>query len=396
MISQPAAVDDLRGEILALADACVLCGQCLPVCPTYGLDQREAESPRGRIMLMQQLAAQPEADRYADSDALDHCLSCGRCEAMCPAKVRFGRLMDLSRQLRRPRRSASWTMRGLLFIVARPVLLAWLLRLARWPARWLPGRWMRLLTAVQAPIAVPEPVAVTDRRPAVILFEGCVERHAEAAAFVALRRILDRLGWQVINMPMQGCCGALARHAGEALDADRLAQSNQRALAASVASAPVSPSFVLTLSTGCHKEVEDALGKQVPVLEAMAFLLAHTPLRAWPFRPSDIDVVVHSPCTARPNSDRRQFAAEEMLRLLPGIRLHRIAPQGCCGAAGAHMLQFPQRAEQLAAPVLEEFSSRPQARWCTSNVGCHLHLQSLAGAKARPMQHPLVLIDEAM
>ena len=395
MISTPAA-DDLRGEIRALADACVLCGQCLPVCPTYGLDQREAESPRGRIMLMQQLAAQTEADRHADSDALDHCLSCGRCEAMCPAKVRFGRLMDLSRRLRRPRRSASWTMRGVLFVVARPVLLARLLRLARLTARWLPGRWMRVLRALQEPIAGPEAVALADRRPAVILFEGCVERHAEAAAFAALRRILDRLGWQVIPMPMQGCCGALARHAGDALGADRLAQANQRALAALLASAPVSPSFVLTLSTGCHSEVEDALGKHVPVLEAMAFLLAHTPLRAWPFRPSNIDVVVHSPCTARPSSERRQLAAEEMLCLLPGLRLHRIAPQGCCGAAGAHMLQFPQRAEQLAAPVLAQFSSRPEARWCTSNVGCHLHLQSLAGAKAPPLQHPLVLIDEAM
>lgn len=388
--------DDIRRQILALADACVLCGQCLPVCPTYAVDQREAESPRGRIVLVQQMAMPAGSVSGVDSVALDHCLSCGRCEAICPAKVKFGRLMDLSRQLRRPRRSSSWMMRALLALVARPVLLASMVRLTAWPARWLPGRWMRLARVLQTPQIRKLPDRVLDSRPAVIVFAGCIERHAEQAALAALRRILHRLGWQVVDLPNQGCCGALARHAGDATAADRLVQANQRALAAVLSEGSVKPGFVLTLSTGCHDEVRNALGDSLPVIEAMAFLLAHTSLRTWRFRPLADEVILHSPCTSRPSAGSRQWAAEEILRLVPELKVRPMARQGCCGAAGAHMLQFPQRAAQMAAPLLVQFASHPDARRCTSNVGCHLHLQSLAEPTVRPMQHPLEVIDEAM
>src|SRR5947207_464200 len=35
--------------------ACIRCGACLPVCPTYNTDLLEVQSPRGRVQLIRQV-----------------------------------------------------------------------------------------------------------------------------------------------------------------------------------------------------------------------------------------------------------------------------------------------------------------------------------------------------
>ena len=54
-------------------EACVHCGFCLPVCPTYKVLKQEVDSPRGRILLMKSVL---EGD-ISIQDAvpyIDHCL----------------------------------------------------------------------------------------------------------------------------------------------------------------------------------------------------------------------------------------------------------------------------------------------------------------------------------
>jgi glycolate oxidase iron-sulfur subunit len=113
-------------DILAAADRCVKCGMCLPHCPTYIITRNEADSPRGRISLMQALQSGELPSSNALVHHLDACLGCRACEVACPAAVPYGDLIDAARaKLQRQRTRRSDTMRALADIFIQ----------RRWPRR---------------------------------------------------------------------------------------------------------------------------------------------------------------------------------------------------------------------------------------------------------------------
>src|SRR5689334_1064005 len=99
-LPRPPSADPL----VALADQCVQCGLCLPACPTYRHGRIEAESPRGRIALARGWALQALEPTTAGDTHLDQCLACRRCEAVCPAGVKYGELLVEARRRQRTRR----------------------------------------------------------------------------------------------------------------------------------------------------------------------------------------------------------------------------------------------------------------------------------------------------
>src|SRR5690606_9297715 len=110
-------------EVVALADRCVQCGLCLPVCPAYTLDRLEPESPRGRIALARAWALGAVEPTPVGDLHLDHCLGCRNCEAVCPAGVEYGALLNLARVQQRARRRPNLRPRGAQWPVMRPRLL---------------------------------------------------------------------------------------------------------------------------------------------------------------------------------------------------------------------------------------------------------------------------------
>lgn len=386
------------GRIAELADQCVQCGLCLPVCPTYALGRNEAESPRGRIAIAAALArglAEPTAELR---EPLDHCLACLDCEKVCPAHVQYGELLIETRALlgpspRHPRR--------LLSLIKRPALLRILRRighgivLPRWKG-WLIRRlsahspWRAALLTLSA--TPPAPAVQANRRnhghTRLALFPGCVASVDDAEAQQAAVTLLQATGFQVSVLPAL-CCGAMDLHGGAAQTAEQAAQHVRRAWEASGAAQLVS------VTPGCLGTLRHAL-PGVRVVDPLTLLAIHA--ESLQFRPLPLRVAVHLPCT-QVNVARSDSALLQLLRRVPDLDVMPLPrPPHCCGAAGSHLLEFPERAAHLRDATLRQAATLDPQQLLSSNIGCRLHLAAGLDAQGLhwPTRHPLTLLAQQL
>ncbi|WP_460711958.1 (Fe-S)-binding protein [Lysobacter terrae] len=368
-------------RLLALADRCVQCGLCLPACPTYLLDRTEAESPRGRIALARAWeSGLVEPTAVADRH-LDHCLGCRSCEAVCPADVAYGELLVAARTRQRERRGHGWRQRTAEWLTARPGLLSLLLSVYRRLFDRLPAK-LRPLPRPPGAVLQGQPPRATPEA-TVALFMGCVARPYETALREALARLCAAAGFAIHTPESQTCCGALHAHGGASGAAARLAATNRAALS--------SHQIVLTLASGCHEAVHDALSGTTTVSDAIAFLHRHVDRLA--FNPRNERIALHLPCTQR-NVVGSAAALRALLARVPGLQLLELPHgYGCCGAAGTQMLLEPDRAAAYRQPLIEAFENSGATRLLSANIGCRLHF---ANATAKPVQHPLEFLAECL
>ena len=378
----PAPPSRDAASLPALADRCVQCGLCLPHCPTYRLDASEAESPRGRIAYVSAVAtglmpATPGGDRH-----LDHCLGCLRCEQACPAGVEYGDLLTLARAEQAKRRPLSIGRRLRLGLLARPRLLAGLLHIYRLTYPWLPASGRNL----------PRPPGPTARRDVsskprddsaqeVAIFIGCVADTYETAVRAALQRCLQHAGIRLTPVVDQTCCGTAAAHAGATALAERLAETNRRAFAGH--------STLLCLASGCRDVLRASLAGTSEVVDAFAFL--HALGDRLRFRSAEgRRVALHLPCTQR-GDPASTAALRALLARIPGLDLIELPDTGCCGAAGLHMLDEPDRAARLRQSLLAALADSGATELLSANIGCRLHL---GNGTTMAIRHPVELIAE--
>jgi glycolate oxidase iron-sulfur subunit len=89
----------------------------------------------------------------------------------------------------------------------------------------------------------------------------------------------------------------------------------------------------------------------------------------------------------------------QLLKRIPDLELKRLsAPPYCCGAAGSHVLQFPDRAERLRDGVLAHINALDAQLVLSSNIGCRLHLAAglAEHASTLPTLHPLTLLAQQL
>ncbi|HEU4699586.1 MAG TPA: 4Fe-4S dicluster domain-containing protein, partial [Gemmatimonadales bacterium] len=120
----------------AALDPCVHCGFCLSACPTYLVTGDEADSPRGRIVLMRALERGELApDDPALVEHLDACLGCRGCEPVCPSGVGYGRGLETARAELARANGLAPLARAVLAVFRHATLWRPVFTLARWLRR---------------------------------------------------------------------------------------------------------------------------------------------------------------------------------------------------------------------------------------------------------------------
>ncbi|MCU7921368.1 MAG: (Fe-S)-binding protein [Candidatus Thiodiazotropha sp. (ex Dulcina madagascariensis)] len=395
--SSPTQPNVTPEQLLSEADRCVKCGFCLPECPTYRILANEADSPRGRISLMQALA-KGELNPGARLEIhLDRCLACRACESACPSGVNYATLLSASRALITQRKQGRPLLHGSLALLADPKRLDYwgrVFHLFRRTgvltlANTLPSaRLKRLLRLGRQlkPGASVKPGLYPATLPTgklVQLFTGCMGNQMEPHLIQTSLRLLSRLGFAVEIPEAQRCCGALHRHNGYPDEADGYCEANRRQTGKSRAQA------LITLASTCHLELHEHRTSRIPVTSLTEFLLG-LPLQAFPpLKPYAGRVAIHVPCSSRDDRSR------ELLQRIPLAEIVALADNGvCCGAAGSYMLSQPTLSIALGSAKIEHLKNCQADILVTGNTGCAMQFRQLiaeAGLEIRVM-HPVELI----
>jgi glycolate oxidase iron-sulfur subunit len=403
------------GEPMAQAvQACVHCGFCLSVCPTYAELGQEMDSPRGRIVLMKLVlegslaweAAQPHVDR---------CLGCLACEPACPSGVPYHTLISPFRALAAAKFNRSPADKLRRWLSAQTIPYPSRFRLAIQAAGV--GRAMRPLVphALQsmldlAPPSVPPAQtwpgvtpARGERRARVALLTGCAQQVLDPDINTATIEVLARNGVEVVIPAGQGCCGGLAWHSGDWDAARKFARRNLDAFPADV-------DAIVTNAAGCGSTMHE-----------YHLILRGTPdeARAEAFRKRVVDVTVflarlglrEAPAgNGRPQRIAYQDACHlaqaqnvrreprDLLRAIPGVQLLELPDAHlCCGSAGSYNLDQPGIASALGEKKAKAILATGAEILATGNIGCLTQLRTHFSklGSTLPVRHTIQILRDA-
>jgi glycolate oxidase iron-sulfur subunit len=406
----------------SIYDTCIRCGLCLGACPTYVETLTETSGPRGRISLIKAVA-EGRLDLLSPGfvEQMSECLDCRACEAACPSGVRYGQLVEtaraqITRALRPGETTTTRALRQFLLrtLFARSDLLrgaAVFLRLAQRTRLIVLARAIGFSRAVELapPVADrffhPRGQRIEARPTAGLAFlhTGCVMQVFFPSVHEASVRMLVRAQLSVTIPRDQGCCGALALHAGEPALAREFARRNIAAFERSGADV-----YVVN-AAGCGsllKEYGDLLAADAQwcerarafsprvrdvteVLDAMAL--------APPSVPNSSAVTYQDPCHLV-HAQRVSAAPRRLLRMIPGLRLIELEESAlCCGSAGVYNLTQPAMAARLQERKVRNIVRTGARIIATANPGCAMQVAAglrAAGYSAN-VKHVVELLDAA-
>jgi len=378
--------------------SCVHCGFCTATCPTYQLLGDELDGPRGRIYLIKQVLEGNEISRRTQTH-LDRCLTCRSCETTCPSGVRYGRLVEIGREI-----VDQQVPRTLLQSIPRILLR----KIVPYPARFAPIYKLGLLfrpilpDSLKRKLPLPQPAGKTTnttKTRKMLILQGCVQSVVTPQTNDAATRILQKLDIELLTAPAAGCCGAVSHHLSAHEEGLNFMRRNIDAWWPYIEQG--AEAIIITAS-GCGTVVKDYAellkhdatyadkAKRVSELaKDISEILRDEDLTSLTTKPADIKVAFHSPCTLQ-HGQQLNGAVENILTKA-GFTLTGVQdPHLCCGSAGTYSILQPKLSQQLLDNKLSALQNGRPDIIATANIGCQMHMASKAQV---PVKHWLEVLD---
>ena len=233
------------------------------------------------------------------------------------------------------------------------------------------------------------------------LLTGCVQRVVFPQVNEATIDVLAAEGCEVVAPSDQGCCGALALHAGRVEEARSFARRTievfERAGVERIA----------VNAAGCGSSMKEygQLLADDPLWAARARefsarvrdvteLAAELGEPRAPRHRLDLKVAYHDAChLAHAQGIRQQ--PRDLLRGIPGVEIVPFAEQDiCCGSAGIYNLVEPDSARALGDRKMAHVAAAQPDVIATGNPGCTLQMAAAARRQGRTyaIRHPIELV----
>lgn len=393
-----------------------MCGLCLPRCPTYQQTLSEAESPRGRISLMRALHLEELPLDNTLEKHLNNCLTCRACEAACPSGVKYGYLIDQTRQqIYKNTEKNNSIEHFVLFQVLTHRAYLKLLNITIWLYQ-VTG--LRKLAQILRIFNLSKKATRLDQllpqahRPSIFkayyapknthkkditLFLGCASESFEPNTLRATIKLLTQLGYGVHIPKKQSCCGALHQHQGDHETAQHFIKNNTEAF-----NTQPNPD-VISVATGCTSmlsEYNEHLAQETNwhALDIMDFLAKENVLSTAQFKPLKQVIAIHTPCSMN-NVLKIKQLTYQLLSYIPKIQLATLSSNHtCCGAAGSYMLTQPDMADKLRESKLSDIQEIAPDIVVSTNIGCAIHIAAglKKQSKPTPVTHPIELLAQQL
>ncbi len=404
----------LGTEMASAVSTCVHCGFCLAACPTYQELGQEADSPRGRIVLMKEVL-EGKLPLETALPHIDPCLGCLACEPACPSGVPYRDLISPFRaqsEQQRKRTLGDKFRRAVTQLTlpypGRFRLAAITGKLAKPIAGLLPKSLRVMLDLLPARLPAKQTwaeinPAIGTKRGRVALLVGCAQSVLDPDINTATIDVLTRNGVEVIVPKKQACCGALSWHIGNHRQAQLFAKKNLEAF-------PGDVDAIVTNAAGCGSGMHEynlilkGTGDEQraatfcqKVCDVTVFLDRIGDLQPIPDSGRKLRVAYHDACHLA-NAQGVRAEPRKLLRLIPGAEICEIADSHlCCGSAGTYNIDQPEIARSLGEQKVANVLATEPDIVATGNIGCMTQLATHLNKRASKIQvrHTMQVLRDA-